>query len=146
MVRLFTKKIVCLAIALMICSCGEVGYQETEQDALTLVDLYPHYGEVDVPSDVTVVAVFSDEIVVGDQGGNINSGVFYIEDDLGNVISNTVVSRSDRDNTGSTILITLTDNQRLSSNEKYWIVLDGSIQGSSTESIGVEIRSYFFVE
>jgi len=133
-------------------ACGGVGASEEDEQPLKLVDLYPQRGATDVPVDVTVFAVFSDDVFTEeecDSSENVNDATFELsacpEDGDPVDVTGTVCCSKFYEDDGETLIRVETTTavfqpqEQLIPATRYCIHIDGSISGQVKDALGTDI-------
>ena len=126
--------------------CGEVQEQPSDINRLKILGLYPQDGEVGVPQTMSVIVVFNDSVNFASGAANVNGSTFYLEEDGGGTVSGFSVEQSDLDTQEATALITLPDPSPLQSGNTYYVVVEDSIKGQNTDTLGTQVRNEFTVQ
>ncbi len=151
MLSTVSRGLVLIAIAVALTGCGGVDVDRQGEVPLKLLDLSPRDGEVGVPVDTDVVAVFSVPVALGAGGESaINDNTFFVTDALGDQL-NVLPELSDldlvdgHDDVGGTAVIRL---EGLTPGADYTIMVAGTLQGADlnpTAALGVDVEATFTV-
>lgn len=151
MLSTVSRSLILVALTMGLMGCGGVDVDRQGDGPLKLLDLSPRDGEVGVPVDTDVVAVFSVPVALGAGGESVvNDNTFYVTDALGNQLNvlpelSALDMVEGQDDVGGTAVIRL---EGLTAGADYTIVVAGTLQGADlnpTGPLGVDIEATFTV-
>jgi hypothetical protein len=126
--------------------CGEVEENPGDLNRLKILGLYPQDGEEGVPQTMSAIVVFNDSVNFATGAANVNGSTFYLEESGGTLVSGFTVEQSTLDTQEATAILTLPDPSPLQSGTSYFVVVEGSIKGQNTDTLGTQVRNEFTVQ
>ncbi len=132
------RPIVFAILVMWLSACGGVDVAEVGDEALKVLSLSPRADETGVAQNTEVVVVFSDQVSTEDGETHVNDSTLYVQE-VGGAVINATLTPSALDADSTMVLSGL----GLSADTAYEIVVAATVAGSSTEAIGVEVRSAF---
>jgi hypothetical protein len=126
--------------------CGEVEENPGDLNRLKILGLYPQDGEEGVPQTMSAIVVFNDSVSFATGAANVNGSTFYLEESGGTLVSGFTVEQSTLDTQEATAILTLPDPSPLQSGTSYFVVVEGSIKGQNTDTLGTQVRNEFTVQ
>ena len=142
--RIWVTVAIAPLLLLQLQSCGGVEIGQNQADPLKLISLYPRHGEINISTNIDVIAIFSDKVseMIGADlhtSDSINSSTF-------------MVKRADGLKVDAAITFSETDDKTvmlkglsLDPGAQYSIIIDEKVSGLETEPMGVEIETTFTV-
>lgn len=148
MARMIVATLSCLVLSTAAgwFGCGGLDVDREGLQPLKLLDLSPRNDETGVTPSVDVVAVFSDQVRLGEESGDLNERTFRLLDAQGVPVDATPelseLDRNDAGTEGGTALMRL---DGLAAGQRYTVIVSGDLEGLLTDPLGVDVHATFQV-